>query len=139
MCTRFTPQFYKTGLPLVALAALWVTLCRTEISAGCPFGRGYQSTAMLRPQHRQKMESILEGNTWNLSDKKIRSDPIFNHLYLLEEQTFVIWSASGRTFGETLSNILTCSRTSSGTLLSRDGLILLSYRFNSYVKTNTEK
>lgn len=41
-------------------------------------------------------------------------------------QTLVIWSASGRTVGVTLSSILTCSRTSSGILFNNAELMVLS-------------
>lgn len=41
-------------------------------------------------------------------------------------QTLVIWSASGRTVGVTLSSILTCSRTSCGSLFNNAELMVLS-------------
>lgn len=54
-------------------------------------------------------------------------------------QTLVIWSASGRTLGVTLSNIFTCSRTSSGILLSSAGLMLLSYNQNRLKSSSRKK
>lgn len=47
-------------------------------------------------------------------------------IHFVTIQTLVIWSASGRTLGVTLSSILTCSRTSSGILFNRAGLMVLS-------------
>lgn len=50
----------------------------------------------------------------------------FHERRLPKTQTLVIWSASGRTVGVTLSSILTCSRTSSGILFNNAGLMVLS-------------
>lgn len=44
-------------LPWVVWGGLWADLCRTGTSAGCPFGRGSQSTAGSQHQRRRKMES----------------------------------------------------------------------------------
>lgn len=63
-------------------------------------------------------------------------------------QTLVIWSASGRTLGVTLSSILTCSLTSSGILFNSAGLMVLSYNKkknkkkkcrNGYINLNYSK
>lgn len=52
-------------------------------------------------------------------------------IHFVTIQTLVIWSASGRTLGVTLSSILTCSRTSSGILFNRAGLMVLSWRLKN--------
>lgn len=53
--------------------------------------------------------------------------PLTARCQLWQDLTFVIWSASGLTLAVTLSSIFTCSRTSSGILLSTPGLRRLNW------------
>lgn len=105
---------------------VWVELsgglCRTGTSAGCPFGRGSRSTAASQRPHHQKMES--EGHADTVIPRILQTHAF--HLRERPPQTLVIWSASGRTVGVTLSSILTCSRTSSGILFNNAELMVLS-------------
>lgn len=61
------------------------------------------------------------------------------YMHVITIQTLVIWSASGRTVGVTLSSILTCSRTSSGILFNSAGLILVSYNWIEQNQYLTDK
>lgn len=121
-------------LPWVAWGGLWADLCRTGTSAGCPSGRGSQSTAESQRRHRRKTESEFLNKSLSTT---ITSNCKINCccIVLLTKQTLVIWSASGLTLGVTLSSILTCSRTSSGILFNSAGLIVLSYDTEEQTQT----
>lgn len=124
-------------LPLVAGVGLWGVLCRTGTSVGCPSGRGNQSTAEWLHQHHQKMgsEKHTQKNIFPQREAYERWNDIL--MQAMNMQTLVIWSASGRTLGVTLSSILTCSRTSSGILLSTAGLMLLNYNWKTRINPIT--